>query len=43
MWALGFYLGYAILNRMYKSENAPSNWMDKPFVYILVAGILAHD
>lgn len=40
MWALGFYLGYSILNRMYKSENLPSKFMDKTFIYVLVAGIL---
>jgi phosphatidylglycerol:prolipoprotein diacylglycerol transferase len=40
MWAVGFYLGYAIMNKIYKSENAPANWMDKTFIYILVAGIL---
>jgi phosphatidylglycerol---prolipoprotein diacylglyceryl transferase len=40
MWALGFYLGYMVLNRMYKAEQAPVNWMDKTFFYVLIAGIL---
>ena len=40
MWALGFYLGFLVLNRMYKAEKAPVNWMDSTFLYILIAGIL---
>jgi len=40
MWALGFYLGFIILNKMYKAENAPAKWMDSTFLYILIAGIL---
>ena len=40
MWALGFYLGYIVLNRIYKAEKAPAVWMDKTFLYILIAGIL---
>lgn len=40
MWALGFYLGHIILNRIYKREQAPADWMDKTFLYILIAGIL---
>lgn len=40
MWALGFYLGYAILGRIYKSENRPAAWLDKSFIYVLVAGIV---
>jgi phosphatidylglycerol---prolipoprotein diacylglyceryl transferase len=40
MWALGFYLGYAVLKRMYASEKLPDSWTDKSFVYVLVAGIL---
>ena len=40
MWALGFYLGFIVLNRMYKAEKAPEKWMDSTFLYILIAGIL---
>lgn len=40
MWALGFYLGFIVLNKMYKSEKTPVNWMDSTFLYILIAGIL---
>ena len=40
MWALGFYLGFLILNRMYKSEKVPEDWMDKTFMYVLIGAIL---
>lgn len=40
MWALGFYLGFLILNRMYKSEKVPDSWMDKSFIYVLIGGVL---
>jgi phosphatidylglycerol:prolipoprotein diacylglycerol transferase len=40
MWALGFYLGFIILNRMYKSEKVPEAWMDKTFIYVLIGGVL---
>ncbi|MEX1002960.1 MAG: prolipoprotein diacylglyceryl transferase [Crocinitomicaceae bacterium] len=40
MWALSFYIGFVILNRMYKSEGVPEKWMDKTFIYVLVGGVL---
>lgn len=40
MWALGFYLGFLILNKMYKSEKVPDAWMDKTFIYVLIGGVL---
>jgi len=40
MWALGFYLGYRILNRIYKSEQVPENWLDKTFLYVLLGAIV---
>ncbi|MDX1350849.1 MAG: prolipoprotein diacylglyceryl transferase [Putridiphycobacter sp.] len=40
MWGLGFYLGFLILNRIYKQEKAPEAWMDKTFIYVLVGGVL---
>lgn len=40
MWALGFYLGFVILNRMYKSDKVPDHWMDKTFIYVLAGGVL---
>lgn len=40
MWALGFYLGFLILNRIYKAEKVPESWMDKTFMYVLIGAIL---
>lgn len=40
MWALGFLIGYKIMERMLKSENAPPEWMDKILMYSLIGGIL---
>jgi len=40
MWGLGFYLGFTILNRIYKNEKVPEPWMDKTFIYVLLGGVL---
>lgn len=40
MWALGFFIGYKILDRMLKFEKAPAEWMDKILIYVLVGGVL---
>lgn len=40
MWALGFYVGYIMLNRMFRAENVNEKWMDKTFIYVLVGGIV---
>ena len=40
MWALGFYVGYRIMDKMLKFEKAPEGWMDKVLIYTLVGGIL---
>lgn len=40
MWGLGFYLGFLILNRIYKNEKVPEPWMDKTFIYVLIGGVL---
>lgn len=40
MWALGFYIGFIIVNRIYKSEKVPADWMDKTFVYTLIGGVV---
>lgn len=40
MWALGFLIGYRILDRMLKFEKAPPFWMDKILIYSLIGGIL---
>lgn len=40
MWALGFLVGYRIMDKMLKSEGAPPEWMDKILIYSLLGGIL---
>lgn len=40
MWAAGFLVGYRIMDRMLKRENAPEGWMDKILIYSLLGGIL---
>ncbi len=36
----GFLLGYHIVDRMFKKENAPEEWLDPLFMYIMVATVL---
>ncbi len=40
MWALGFLVGYRIMDRMLKFEKAPQEWMDKVLLYCVVGGVL---
>jgi phosphatidylglycerol:prolipoprotein diacylglycerol transferase len=40
MWAMGFLVGYRIMDRMLKFEKAPQEWMDKVLIYCLIGGIL---
>ncbi|MBN4072582.1 prolipoprotein diacylglyceryl transferase [Crocinitomix catalasitica] len=40
MWAVGFYIGFILLSRMYRSENVSEKWVDKTFLYVLIGGIL---
>src|SRR5690606_32719941 len=35
-----FYLGFLVVNRIYKSEKVPAKWMDKTFVYTLLGGVI---
>ncbi|MGB0977234.1 MAG: prolipoprotein diacylglyceryl transferase [Prolixibacteraceae bacterium] len=39
-FAIGFILGYKILNKMFDSENIPQEWLDKLFIYVFVATIV---
>jgi prolipoprotein diacylglyceryl transferase len=39
MWALGYFIGLKILERMFKSEKLPKDWSDKTFMYVLIGGI----
>ncbi len=39
-FAIGFYVGYMMLEKMYKSEKLPLEWVEKVFVYIVIATIV---
>ncbi len=39
-FALGFLLGYYLLERMFKREGIPEAWLDKIFIYVVVATIV---
>lgn len=39
-FAIAFILSYYIAERMFRRENAPEDWMDKLFVYVIVATIV---
>lgn len=40
MWALGFIIGFRIMERMLKREHEPKELMDKVLIYTLIGGIL---
>lgn len=40
MFATGFLAGYTILVRMFKYEGAKTEWVDKLFIYVIVATII---
>ena len=40
MFAIAFYLGYKIVEKMFKSEGINLEWLEKLFVYVIVATIL---
>lgn len=39
-FALAFLLGYYIVDRMFKRENAPEEWLEKLFIYVMVATVI---
>ncbi len=39
-FAIGFLLGYYLLERMFKRESIPETWLDKLFIYVVVATIV---
>ncbi|MDO4462276.1 MAG: prolipoprotein diacylglyceryl transferase [Bacteroidia bacterium] len=39
-FAIAFWLGYIIMDRMMKHEGAPEEWTDKIFIYTIVATII---
>jgi phosphatidylglycerol---prolipoprotein diacylglyceryl transferase len=40
MWALGFYIGFIVVNRIFRAEKVPEKWMDKTFIYTLLGGVV---
>lgn len=40
LFALGFLVGYYILERIYKRDNLPQEWLDKLFIYVIVATVI---
>ena len=40
MFAIGFYVGYEIVSRIFKHEGAPERWLGSLFIYVVVATIL---
>ena len=40
LFATGFLAGYTILTRMFKSEGASVEWVDKLFIYVIIATIV---
>lgn len=39
-FALAFWLGYVIVERMFKYENCPNNWVESLFIYTIIATII---
>lgn len=40
MFALSFYLGYRILEKMFKHEGVSLEWLDKLFMYVIIATVV---
>jgi prolipoprotein diacylglyceryl transferase len=40
LFATGFLIGYSIMVRMFKSEGANPEWVDKLFIYVIIATII---
>ncbi len=40
LFATGFLLGYVILTKMFKHEGAKVEWVDKLFIYVIIATII---
>ncbi|MCD7972675.1 MAG: prolipoprotein diacylglyceryl transferase [Candidatus Azobacteroides sp.] len=39
-FAIGFLVGYKIVERMFRKENIPQQWLDKLFIYIIVGTVI---
>lgn len=40
MFAIGFYVGYEIVSRIFKHEGAPERWLGSLFIYVVLATII---
>ncbi len=40
LFASGFLIGLLMVQRMFKVENAPEEWLDKAFIYIVLGAII---
>ena len=40
IYALGFFLAITIIDKIFKKENAPEGWIDKVFIYMILAVII---
>lgn len=40
MFVIGFWIGYRIVYSIFKHEGAPESWLDKLFIYVVVATII---
>lgn len=40
LFAMGFFLGYNIVERMFKREGLPQEWLDKLFMYTMIATVV---
>ena len=40
LFALGFLLGLFMVRKMFAAENAPEEWLDKAFIYVVVGGVV---
>lgn len=40
LFALGFLIGLYIVKRMFEAENAPEEWLDKAFIYVVVGAVV---
>jgi phosphatidylglycerol---prolipoprotein diacylglyceryl transferase len=39
-FAVAFLLGYYIVDRMFRRENVPEEWLEKLFIYVMVATVI---
>src|SRR5574344_862372 len=40
MFVIGFWIGYKIMYHMFRHEGAPESWLEKLFIYVVLATII---